>query len=110
MTTDELEYSAITIDTSIFDKFGLRLEVGLFEKLQQFKHGKVNLIFSDIILGEVRSHLIDEIKKSKHKVTSATKASFEHLNFNQSELIKPNHFCWVEALLKKLQNKEFPHF
>jgi hypothetical protein len=88
MTTDELEYGAITIDTSIFDKFGLRLEVGLFEKLQQFKHGKVNLIFSDIILGEVKSHLIDEIKKSKHIVTSATKASFEHLNFNHSEVEK----------------------
>jgi hypothetical protein len=88
MTIDELEYDAITIDTTIFDRFGLRLESGLFEKLQQFKHGKVQLIFSDIILGEVKSHLLSEIKKAKHKVTSATKSSFEHLNFKMEEIEK----------------------
>ncbi len=59
-----IEYGGISIDTSIFDMHGLRLESGLLKKLTQFKHGPVKIIISDIVMNELHSHLVKKASET----------------------------------------------
>ena len=43
------QYSALTIDTSIFNQYGLKLEKGLLAKLVQFKEMPINFVLSDVV-------------------------------------------------------------
>lgn len=52
-----MDYGAITIDTSIFESNGLKLESGLLKMLSQFKESPAKLILSDIILRELTNHI-----------------------------------------------------
>ena len=47
--SEEQEYEALLIDTSIFDGNGLRLEKGLLGKLNQFKRSPVVFLLPDVI-------------------------------------------------------------
>ena len=57
MTEEETEYGAILVDTSIFDRNGLRLEKGLLGKMAQFKKSPIEFLLPDVIKNEVKSHL-----------------------------------------------------
>ncbi|MGS1117434.1 PIN domain-containing protein [Castellaniella sp. UC4442_H9] len=50
--------SMITIDTSISDGCGNALNSGLFAQLDQFKTGRFGMILSEIVVREIRSHLV----------------------------------------------------
>jgi hypothetical protein len=52
-----MDYAAITIDTSIFESNGLKLEFGLLKKLSQFKESPAKLVISEIILRELTGHI-----------------------------------------------------
>jgi PIN domain len=79
MSEIELDYGAISIDTSVFENHGITIERGLFRQLDQFKGSPVVFAIPDIVHHEVRKHLIDKIKDSRSKVTKALKASGAHL-------------------------------
>lgn len=53
----------ITLDTSIFDKFGCNLRYRTLQRLDQFKGSDVSVISSDMIAGEVRAHIAKEAKE-----------------------------------------------
>jgi hypothetical protein len=65
--------SAITLDTSIFDGNGNRFEHGLLPKLNQFKNTPVEFILSDVVLAEVRNHVIRDALEAKSKTITALK-------------------------------------
>lgn len=65
--------SCITLDTSIFEGDGNRFEHGLLAKLNQFKNTPVKFILSDVVLGEVRSHVIRDAKEAKAGTIAALK-------------------------------------
>ena len=66
MSSDEdKEYEAILVDTSIFDRYGLRLEKGLLGKLSQFKESDIDYLLPDVIKGEIKSHLEKKVKSSR---------------------------------------------
>ena len=52
-----MDYGAITIDTTIFDQKGLRLESGILKTLEQFNGMPSRLVLSEIVIREVHSHL-----------------------------------------------------
>jgi len=57
------EIGFITLDTSIFDKFGCNLRYRTLQRLDQFNGSRVSVIFSDMIAGEVRAHIAKEAKE-----------------------------------------------
>ena len=73
-------YSALTIDTSIFIKNGLKLNKGLLAQLHQFKDNPINLILSDIVYRELKSHLDKKEKETKSKIESALNDASNYLN------------------------------
>jgi len=60
-----MAYGAITLDTSVFDEKGLRLESGLLKALEQFKGRQARLVLSEIVAKEVHAHLRDKAKEAR---------------------------------------------
>jgi hypothetical protein len=80
MTKTDKHYSALTIDTSIFEKNGLKLNKGLLAQLHQFRDNPINLVLSDIVYLELKSHLNKKEKETKSKIESALNDAFDYLN------------------------------
>ena len=87
MSSDEdKEYEAILVDTSIFDRYGLRLEKGLLGKLSQFKESDIDYLLPDVIKGEIKSHLEKKVKSSRASLEKALNDAEDHLFFDGSKL------------------------
>lgn len=84
--SEEIEYEALLIDTSIFDGNGLRLEKGLLGKLNQFKRSPVIFLMPDVICGEVKAHLEHKIKASRSSLEKSINDAGDHLFFDGSTL------------------------
>ncbi|MET0009059.1 MAG: PIN domain-containing protein [Candidatus Thiodiazotropha sp. 6PLUC9] len=67
----DLDYGAITIDTSVFDNNGIALEKGLLKQLDQFKSSPVKVIISEIVDNEVLIHLTEKVKDARAKIKQA---------------------------------------
>jgi hypothetical protein len=66
---------AISIDTSIFEQKQNGLEYGLLRRMQQFMHGDVTFVLSDVVLHEVRSHILLSAAESQKTLREALKQS-----------------------------------
>lgn len=87
MSSDEdKEYNAILVDTSIFDRYGLKLEKGLIGKLKQFKDSDIDYLLPDVIKGEIESHLKKKVKSSRASLEKALNDAEDHLFFDGSKL------------------------
>jgi len=62
---DAGEIDAISIDTTVFDDNGMRLDKGLFAQLQQFSRHPSDLIISEVVLKEIQQHLTEHLQKAK---------------------------------------------
>lgn len=62
-----MKYGAITLDTSIFDRYGLRLTSNPLKSLEQFKGKPAGLVLSEVVYQEVLSHLRREIEDARQK-------------------------------------------
>lgn len=78
-----MDYGAISIDTSIFDQKGLKLESGILKTLEQFNGKPSPLILSEIIVREVHNHLKKKATESRGKVTKAIKESISNLSVSE---------------------------
>lgn len=81
MTPDEIkdaiaagEIGAITLDTSIFDGNGLRLESGLLQRMEQFRGSGIQFVLSEIVAKEVVAHLIKGASEARNQFESACKS------------------------------------
>lgn len=70
-----MKYDAISIDTSIFDQYSLNLEGGLFAQLSQFRGGTHKLILADIVVAEVRQHMILQAERVLEQLELALRNS-----------------------------------
>ena len=59
---------------NVFIGLGLNLERGLLGQLQQFSSSPVRLVISEVVLQEVRKHLLELTKNSRSKLQSALKS------------------------------------
>lgn len=80
MTEDQIKNAiadkrirSITLDTSVFDGNGNRFEHGLLARLNQFNGTEVDFVLSDVVLGEVRRHVVRDAAEAKSKVNAALK-------------------------------------
>jgi hypothetical protein len=60
--------SAITVDTTVFDDNGMRLDRGLFSQLLQFGRHPANLVISEVVLKEITRHLTGSINIKKERL------------------------------------------
>ncbi|WP_210441860.1 PIN domain-containing protein [Vibrio crassostreae] len=81
---NSIEYGAISIDTSIFDGNGLRIEMGLFKKLEQFKPTDIDVVLSDIVYQEVETHLKKKVSDARSSLEKSLKNTNVHLNVDES--------------------------
>lgn len=92
------EITALSIDTCIFDEKGKRLNDGVFKHLEQFKGNAFRLVFSEVTIKEVLSHISKEAEEAKQKMVSA---------------LRRVGFFWPletdhKALAEKMLGGEFP--
>lgn len=81
MTHDEIkdaiaagDIGAITLDTSIFDGNGLRLESGLLQRMQQFRGSGIQFVLSEIVAKEVVAHLTKGASEAQAQFESVCKS------------------------------------
>lgn len=68
-----MKYGAITVDTSIFDKYGLALTSHPLKSLEQFANKPAGLVLSEIVIREVHSHLKRKIEENSQHFRKAFK-------------------------------------
>ncbi|MBF0245310.1 MAG: DUF4935 domain-containing protein, partial [Planctomycetes bacterium] len=78
-----MDYGAITIDTSIFDQKGLKLESGILKTLEQFNNKPSHLVLSEIVIREVHSHLKRKASDSREQVVKAIRESIMSLSVSE---------------------------
>src|SRR5580698_7654166 len=82
MTSEELEFAirceaigAVTLDTSIFDQYGDDLRNQALLSLRQFKGTNIAIVFSDIVISEVKTHIS---RRAAETVVGVLKALKDH--------------------------------
>lgn len=82
----EGQFGAITLDTSIFDAQGLKLESGLLKQLEQFRCSSTKLIISEIVKKETLSHLTEKTKEAKREIEKALKQAKGYWQVEEHEV------------------------
>jgi hypothetical protein len=49
---------ALSIDTAVFDKYGCHLDFAVLNKLDQFKRSVTALLFSEVVVNEIKNHIV----------------------------------------------------
>lgn len=80
------QFGAITLDTSIFDAQGLRLESGLLKQLEQFQFGSTKFIISEIVKSEILSHLTEKTKDAKRDIEKSLKQAKDYWRVEEYEI------------------------
>ncbi len=82
----EKQYDALLIDTSIYEKHGLRLEKGLLKRLFQFRMSPIIFLLPDVIKNEVQAHLEQKIRSARSLLEKSLNEAGDHLFFVGSAL------------------------
>jgi hypothetical protein len=61
----------ISIDTAIFDRYGCNLDFSVLNKLDQFKNGLIEVLFSEIVVNEVKDHIARQAEDSRRQLIGA---------------------------------------
>lgn len=72
------EITALTIDTSIFEKNSLALESGLLAQLEQFRHSDFELVIANTVANEVKRHLAKNATDATRALRSALVHTAKH--------------------------------
>ena len=84
----ELDYGAICLDTSVFDGYGIALEKGWLEQLEQFAESPVRFLQSEIVHFELESHLAKNIKETRAAIEKALKDASNDLQITESVIYR----------------------
>lgn len=72
------EITALTLDTSIFERAGLAMESGLLAQLGQFREGDIRLVIASVVANEVRRHLAENAEKAAGALQNALRETGRH--------------------------------
>jgi predicted nucleic acid-binding protein len=78
-----MDYGAISLDTSIFDQKGLKLESGILKTLEQFNGKPSHLVISEIVVREVHAHLKKKATESRAQAIKAIRESMLSLSVSK---------------------------
>jgi hypothetical protein len=81
-----MKYGAITLDTSIFDKQGLKLDRGLMKTLEQFNGKPIGLVLSEIVFRELHKHLSKKVGETRLQIERALHQCAEYLPIDPERL------------------------
>lgn len=95
-----MEYGAITIDTSIFDKNALKFDSGILGNLSQFKGKPAGLIISEIVMQETLSHLERKSFESRKNIEGALKDAPHYLRLDAE------HIEGISAKIRNLKDSK----
>jgi len=70
-------YDAITLDTNVFSQNSNRLDGGRLLQLRQFADSAHVFVLSDIVVRELETHLIKDIKSAQERLNSALREANE---------------------------------
>jgi hypothetical protein len=107
---EKFEYDVLLLDTSTFDANGLRLEKGLLSKLSQFKKSPVQILFPDVIRGEVKAHLSKKIKESRSALEKAINDASDHIFLNDKNHSQAKALIADSVDVEKLAEKRIAMF
>ena len=62
---------AVSLDTNVFHQLGYDLNVATLRKLDQFKETNISVIFSEIIVREVKKHISDKAEETRSNLASS---------------------------------------
>ncbi|MCH2276002.1 PIN domain-containing protein [Thalassospira sp.] len=65
------QFLAITVDTSIVDKFGSNLDHKIIKALDQFQHGTIKVLISEIVEKEIKSHIASSAEITRKAVNKS---------------------------------------
>lgn len=104
------QFGAITLDTSIFEAQGLKLESGLLKQLEQFRDSSTRLIISEIVKEEVLSHLTEKAKDARRDVEKSLKQAKDYWQVEEGKIedIKKSVFSGREA--QEIATERFARF
>jgi hypothetical protein len=80
----ELDYGALCLDTSVFDGYGIALEKGWLEQLEQFAESPVKFLQSEIVHFELEGHLAKKITATRTAIEKALKDASNDLLISDS--------------------------
>src|ERR1035441_5819129 len=84
----ELDYGALCLDTSVFDGYGIALEKGWLEQLEQFAESPVRFLQSEIVDFELESHLAKKIRDTRAEIEKALKDASNDLLISDSVIYR----------------------
>jgi len=104
------QFGAITLDTSIFEAHGLKLESGLIKQLEQFKDDSTKLIISEIVQEELLSHLTEKTKEVKKNVEDSLRKAKEYWKFDSQEIEKVKKSLFDGYEVEEFVSERFDEF
>jgi len=104
------EVGAISLDTSIFDAQGLKLESGLLKQLDQFLDSSTQLIISEVVKEEVLSHLTKKIKDAQSNIDKSLKDAKDYLQVEDSDIENIKNLVSGGREAQKVASERFSQF
>jgi PIN domain len=104
------QFRAITLDTSIFDAQGLRLESGLIKQLEQFRDSSTKLILSEVVREEFLSHLIEKARDAQKEVEKSLKQAKEHWRVEDQKIEVIKKTIFGEQKAQEIASERFSQF
>lgn len=102
---DGKELTLLSVDTSILRTYNYRFENGILQHLIKFSNSKIDLVFSDIVINEMTSHLVENENRAKSSMTTAVGiiANTRGLSKKelQSSIENTLEFSAVRSVIKK---------
>jgi len=78
------EAVALSLDTTVYDRSGHRLDYGVLKRLEQFRESKTFLI-SEVVRAELRSHMLEKTKSTREAIEAAVHASANYWNTSEAQ-------------------------
>ncbi|MBD2667211.1 hypothetical protein B6N60_02733 [Richelia sinica FACHB-800] len=117
MELDELKklvraghFGAITLDTSIFDAHGLKLESGLIRQLEQFRDSSIKLIISEVVKEELLCHLIENTKEAKKEIEKSLRQARDYWQVEENKIEKIKKLIFDGNEVQEIVNERFNQF
>jgi rRNA-processing protein FCF1 len=104
------QFGAITLDTSIFDAQGLKLESGLLKQLEQFRYSSTRLIISEIVKEEILSHITEKTKDAKRDIEKSLKQVRDYWQVEEHEIEEIKKQVFGEREAQEIVTKRFNQF
>jgi hypothetical protein len=68
---------AVSVDTAVFDRYSCNLDSKVLNKLSQFKDGPIKVMFSEIVVNEVKKHIARDAQESQRELDKSIKNQYK---------------------------------